>query len=73
MSKIKNNIISYSNEETIDRLQQELRNVYNRMNVPGIESNELGKLNIESKNIRNELSELSKAMMISVNKRTINI
>jgi hypothetical protein len=61
MPKIKDSTyISPAGEGTIEHLQQELRNVYNRMNEPGIESNELGKLDIESKNIRKKLFELQK-------------
>lgn len=64
MPKIKdsNYNISKENEETIERLQQELRNTYNRINEyeVSINVNEVNKLRIEAVNIRNRISELQK-------------
>jgi len=60
MTKIKNSTynISKADEETIDRLQQELRSAYNRMNEHDVSVNELNKLRMDAANIRNKLSKL---------------
>lgn len=64
MTKIKNSNynISKADEETIDRLQQELRNIYGRINEyeVSLNVNELNKLRMNAANIRNKLSELQK-------------
>lgn len=64
MTKIKNSTynISKADEETIDRLQQELRNIYGRINEyeVSLNVNELNKLRMNAANIRNKLSELQK-------------
>lgn len=60
MPKIKNTTYTHADEETIDRLQQELRNMYNRMNEHDIGINELNKLRIESLALRKKLFELQK-------------
>ena len=61
MPKIKDSTyISHAGEGTIEHLQQELRNMYNRMNEYDIESNELGKLHIAALALRKKLFELQK-------------
>lgn len=63
MTKIKNPNynISEDKEETIERLQQELRNIYAKMNKYDVShDNEFNKLNTQSINIRNRIYQLQK-------------